>query len=153
MSFLELRVPPLVVVVTTALLMWVLADALPVLTLVLYGAVYIAVLLAAAGIAVVIAAALAFRRAGTTFDPLDPGGASALVTRGIFRISRNPMYLGFAMLLAAWAIYLANPASFLLVFGYIAYLTRYQIIPEERALEARFPEDFAEYSQKVRRWI
>jgi protein-S-isoprenylcysteine O-methyltransferase Ste14 len=63
------------------------------------------------------------------------------------------MYLGFALILAGWAIFLANMASLLMLPAFVAYMTQFQIKPEERALLARFGPDYAEYMAKVRRWV
>jgi protein-S-isoprenylcysteine O-methyltransferase Ste14 len=95
---------------------------------------------------------LAFRRAGTTVNPLHPASSRALVTTGLHRMSRNPMYLGHTLLLAAWACWLQHPAALVGVPLYAAYVTRYQIIPEERALSVTFGAAYAAYRARVRRW-
>ena len=109
--------------------------------------------LMAAGIALDLATALAFRRHRTTINPLHPEKTSRLVTGGIYRISRNPMYVGMALLLLAWAVYLQSPAALLGIGGFIAYITRFQIIPEESLLAQHFGADFETYRQRVRRWL
>lgn len=112
----------------------------------------IVLLLAGAGIAA--AGGIAFRRAQTTVNPLTPEKASALVSGGIYRLTRNPMYLGFALFLLAWALYLASPVALLVGPScFVLYLNRFQIAPEERALEKLFGEEFASYRQQVRRWL
>lgn len=63
------------------------------------------------------------------------------------------MYLGFVLILVAWALYLANFASLVLVGAFIAYMTRFQIIPEERILESKFGPAFMKYRVEVRRWL
>jgi protein-S-isoprenylcysteine O-methyltransferase Ste14 len=63
------------------------------------------------------------------------------------------MYLGIAFVLLGWAIYLANLAALLLVPAFVAYMTRFQIKPEERALLEKFGSNFADYMAAVRRWI
>jgi protein-S-isoprenylcysteine O-methyltransferase Ste14 len=75
------------------------------------------------------------------------------VTGGVFRWSRNPMYLGMLVALAGWAAYLANATAFLLLPAFVAYLNRFQIRPEEQALLARFGPPYSEYMATVRRWI
>jgi len=95
---------------------------------------------------------LAFGRSGTTVNPLHPASSRALVTTGLHRMSRNPMYLGHTLLLAAWACWLQHPAALVGVPLYAAYVTRYQIIPEERALSVTFGAAYAAYRARIRRW-
>jgi len=94
-----------------------------------------------------------FRKAHTTVNPLHPEKASHLVTGGIYQVSRNPMYLGMSVLLLAWAVFLASPWMLLGVAVFMSYITRFQIQPEERALEDLFGEDFRAYRASVRRWL
>jgi len=96
---------------------------------------------------------LAFRRARTTVNPLRPDGASQLVTSGLYRITRNPMYVGHALMLTGWAIGLAHPLGFLAPVAYVAWIDRWQIPAEESALASRFPHAFADYTKRVRRWL
>ena len=96
---------------------------------------------------------VAFRQARTTVNPLAPELASALVVAGIYRYTRNPMYLGFLILLLGWAVFLENVAAFLVLPLFVLYMNRFQIEPEERALEALFGQEFVDYKQSVRRWI
>ncbi|MFB5854416.1 methyltransferase family protein [Stenotrophomonas maltophilia] len=96
---------------------------------------------------------LAFRRVRTTVNPLRPAMASALVTHGVYRYTRNPMYLGQATVLAGVMLYLQSPVALLAVPLFVLYITRLQIVPEERALSARFPEAYAAFRQRVRRWL
>ena len=96
---------------------------------------------------------LAFGRAGTTVNPLRPASSRALVTTGLHGVSRNPMYLGHALLLVAWACWLRHPAALIGTPLYMAYVTRYQILPEERALSAMFGAAYEAYRARVRRWL
>ena len=75
------------------------------------------------------------------------------MTGGVFRLTRNPMYLGMALILAAWALWLGNAGGALLLAGFVAFIGRFQIAPEERALRAHFGEEFDAYARRVRRWI
>jgi protein-S-isoprenylcysteine O-methyltransferase Ste14 len=109
--------------------------------------------LAAVGVSLDAIALFHFLRSRTTINPLKPDAASALVTGGIYRLTRNPMYLGLAMLLAAWAIYLGNLAALATVPLFILYMNRFQIAPEERVLEARFGAQYTAYRARVRRWL
>lgn len=95
----------------------------------------------------------ALRSAQTTVDPVNPERASALVSGGIYRFSRNPMYLGFAVMLVGWAVFLGSAWAFVGPIAFVAFITRFQIVPEERAMNANFGRDFAEFCKCVRRWI
>jgi len=110
-------------------------------------------LVAAVGVAIAVAALARFRDAGTTVDPMNPSKASQLVTGGVFRISRNPMYLGLTLLLVGWAIWLGNASPWLIPPLFVTLITAVQIIPEERALRQRFGEQYVSYQRSVARWI
>lgn len=153
MNRLELRIPPPVVMLVAGAVMWLLADWFPALAAAPYSNVGAAVMTALLGLAVSLAGILAFRRAGTTIDPRGPAQASTLVSSGIYRYSRNPMYLGVLLILLGWGVYLGNILTVLGMLAYYAYITRYQIIPEERQLETQFGADFVTYRDRVRRWL
>jgi protein-S-isoprenylcysteine O-methyltransferase Ste14 len=154
MNFLDNRIPPPLVALIAAVLMWIAAQwflpatGLP--NVLRYGAAAVLLLL---GLASSISGARTFRRAGTTLNPMRIENASALVTGGIYRITRNPMYLGLTLALSAWAFFLgclwtlAGPVIF------IGYITAFQIVPEERALAAKFGDSYRDYCRRVRRWL
>ena len=100
-----------------------------------------------------LAAFLGFMRSRTTLNPLRPERASVLVTDGIYRYTRNPMYLSLLLLLLGYAVDLWCWPALLGPAAYVAYITRFQILPEERVLESKFGADYLAYKQKVRRWI
>lgn len=102
---------------------------------------------------VALAAFLGFLRSRTTINPLRPERASVLVTDGIYRYTRNPMYLSLLLLLLGYACELWNGPAFLAPMVYAAYVTRFQILPEERVLAAKFGPDYQDYRRRVRRWI
>ena len=147
------KVLPLLVVLVTAVLMGVVKAALPGFAISFPGLRLAALALLLASVIVVSAGISSFARAGTTTDPLNPDRASVLVTGGIFRYTRNPMYLGMALFLAAIALFLANWASLLLVLAFVWYMTEFQVKLEEQALERRFGEQYAKYKASVRRWL
>lgn len=147
------RLPPVVLVATCALPMWFAARATPALVVDFPARRILSIALAAVGATVILAGVLAFRRARTTVNPLRPEGASALVTSGVYARTRNPMYLGFALLLAAWGAWLAHPVVLLAVPAFVGWISRYQIAPEERALHATFGAAFEQYRTRVRRWF
>lgn len=153
MSALELKIPPPLVLFTCGLLMWLLALLLPSLGIALPGQLALAALLTASGVGVAIAGVLAFRQASTTINPTRPSATSSIVSNGVYRFTRNPMYLGMLLCLGGWAIFLGNPLSLLGLPLFVAYLNRLQIGPEERALEAKFGEPYAQYCARVRRWL
>jgi protein-S-isoprenylcysteine O-methyltransferase Ste14 len=152
MSRLELRIPPVAVVLIVAAAMAALAYAVPA-TVPIPAKGTLAGVLALLGALVALAGVVAFRRHETTVNPFTPEQSSALVATGIYRFSRNPMYLGLLLVLAGWAVYLANWASALLLPAFVAYMNRFQIQPEERALAERFGSQFLNYAQSVRRWL
>ena len=152
---LEFRVPPPVIDAGCALLMWLLARATPQWQLPLSAGWRWGLLLAglAVGGGIALAGLIAFLRARTTPNPLQPQQASTLVTDGIYRFTRNPMYLGMALALLGWAGWLAHPLALACIPLAMAWLQRFQIQPEERILEQRFGEAFRRYRQRVRRWL
>jgi protein-S-isoprenylcysteine O-methyltransferase Ste14 len=153
MNSIELRIPPPLVGLLVAAMMYWAARALPALPVPTVLKVVTSGLLALAGAAIDIAGIVAFRRARTTINPLKPQNSSSLVSSGIYRHTRNPMYLGMLFFLVAWAVYLAQPLALLGPLAFALYITRFQIVPEERVLAGLFGEDFAAYKARVRRWL
>ena len=94
-----------------------------------------------------------FRVAKTTVSPLKPGSASKLVIGGIYHFTRNPMYLGLLLILSSWAIWLGSLYNIASLLLFVWYITKFQIKPEEKALETLFPEEYKRYKSEVRRWI
>ncbi len=153
MSVLELKVPPPIVALVLALLMW-LTPAIAGLVQLSYATRLVcAVVLVCVGQGISIAGIIAFRRAKTTVNPVKASLASSLVIRGVYRYTRNPMYVGLLLALFAWAVFLANPLAVLWVVVFVSYITRFQIIPEERVLTSLFGAEYEAYKARVRRWI
>jgi protein-S-isoprenylcysteine O-methyltransferase Ste14 len=150
---LELKIPPVAVGLLIAGLMGLAAWRLPGLTSPIPGRATVAAGLVAAGAVVAVLGIVAFRRVRTTVNPMSPESASTLVIFGIYRRTRNPMYLGMLLILLALAVFLSNALAALLVPVFVLYMTRFQILPEERALEARFGAAFVAYKRQVRRWL
>lgn len=94
-----------------------------------------------------------FRHAGTTVNPLRPQSSTQLMESGLHRYSRNPMYLGHALILLGVAVLLQHALALAAAPAYMAYVTRFQIIAEERALRARFGKRYLRYCARVRRWL
>ncbi|KAA1172886.1 isoprenylcysteine carboxylmethyltransferase family protein [Marinobacter salinexigens] len=153
MLTLELKIPPVILVLVTALLMWTLAVAVPGLGFTLSSSPLIALVPAAIGVAFALLGVLEFRSAGTTVDPRVPNQSVSLVVRGVYRISRNPMYVGFLLVLIAWGVFLGNLASIALLPAFVVYMNRFQIVPEERHMREKFGEAYRQYEAEVRRWV
>ncbi len=149
---LELKVPPLALVFLFGALMW-LVSAYSMFTIVLPWRPAFALVFYTGGSAIVLAGVLTFRRMKTTVNPLTPEATTTMVTSGIYRFTRNPMYLGFLSILAGWAIDLSHLLAFVILPLFVWYMNRFQILPEERALASKFPEAFTTYKRSVRRWL
>ena len=152
MHALELKIPPVVLVLFAGTAMWVLSAATPSFAWQVPYKQAIALILAVSGVTVAVLGVASFRRASTTVNPTRLQDTSSLVTTGIYRLSRNPMYLGFLLALAAWAVFLANVLVLLPVVAFVIYMNRFQITPEERALAVMFGTEFNAYKRRVRRW-
>jgi protein-S-isoprenylcysteine O-methyltransferase Ste14 len=113
----------------------------------------LASLLVLLGLGIMLTGVVQFSKAKTTIDPLNPEKAEQLVVDGVFSLSRNPMYLGMAIIAVAWTIYLANPWSILGVIAFVLFINRFQITPEERAMDSLFGVQYAQYKASVRRWF
>ncbi|CAM3874356.1 methyltransferase family protein [Rheinheimera salexigens] len=153
MNRLEKKLPPVLVVLIVALMMWLISLTLPLFTISFTLRLVMVTLLFLLALVIILAGVFAFKRAKTTVDPRVPEAASELVTSGIYTLTRNPMYLGFAMSLLAWAIYLSSAWSVLMIALFILYLNQFQIKAEERALTKVFGQQFIQYQAKVRRWL
>lgn len=143
--------PPALVLLAVAIAMWWAPPLHP--PLLFPWRVVAAAVLALAAPLLVIAGGFRFRSAGTTVSPVRPDRASKLVTGGIYRHTRNPMYLGMALMLCAWAVYLGAALAWLGPPVFVIYITRFQIVPEERALTRLFGDSYVEYRRRVRRWL
>jgi protein-S-isoprenylcysteine O-methyltransferase Ste14 len=150
---LRLRIPPLGVLVTVGLLAWACARVCPALKVELPARTWIAVTFLSLGVACSLLGVASFRRARTTLNPLTPDATTSLVVSGIYRVTRNPMYLGFLFLLMAEIAWLAHLLALLLAPAFVVYLNRFQIGPEEIALQSRFGAEFQSYAHRVRRWV
>ena len=153
MAFLELRVPPPLVALFMAGLSWLASWAAPTLGFILPHRSVIALTSFVAGVCVALLGVASFHRARTTVNPLKPEKSSALVMSGIYRYTRNPMYLGLLLVLLGWAFFLANALAFMFLPLFVLYINRFQIDPEERALVSMFGQEFTAYLSKVRRWL
>jgi protein-S-isoprenylcysteine O-methyltransferase Ste14 len=110
-------------------------------------------ILVVTGLAFDLSGLVVFLRRRTTINPLHPERASVLVTGGVYSITRNPMYVGLCCLLLAWAVYLWSPWALAGPVLFVLWITRWQIVPEERVLERVFGDEYRAYRTRVRRWL
>jgi protein-S-isoprenylcysteine O-methyltransferase Ste14 len=153
MHFLELKIPPVAILLICITGMASAQLYLPQIGLAHWLAISIGSLFLLSGLLYIMLAVWQFRRHQTTVNPMQPESASQLLTTGMLSISRNPMYLGFVLLIIASGMALQSMLFPLVCSAFIVYMTHFQIIPEERALNALFPKDFNLYCQKTKRWI
>jgi protein-S-isoprenylcysteine O-methyltransferase Ste14 len=153
MRILDLKVPPLAVGALLAALMWLVSRLIPGFNFVFPGREFLALTLAIAGAMIIVLGVASFRRAKTTINPMKPELSSSLVISGIYKLSRNPMYLGFLLVVVGWAVFLSNALAFVFVAAFIFYMNRFQIEPEEKTLAGKFGQEFLDYKSRVRRWL
>ena len=153
MRVLELKLPPLAVGALLAALIWLVSWLVPGFNFLYPGRQFLALTLAIAGAMIIVLGVVSFRRAKTTVNPMKPESSSSLVISGIYKLSRNPMYLGFLLVLVGWAVFLSNALAFVFVPAFIFYMNRFQIDPEEKALAGKFGQEFVDYKSRVRRWL
>ncbi|HLQ85896.1 MAG TPA: isoprenylcysteine carboxylmethyltransferase family protein [Salinisphaeraceae bacterium] len=153
MRFLEHKIPPPVVTIVAIVLMWLLARATPLFRMDNPFRYELAIVLILLGVLVSFLGMREFTRHAASSDPRHPDRTDVLVTSGIYRRTRNPMYLGLAIALCGIAWYLSNLLTVIVIGAFMIYLTYFQILPEERVLASKFGEPGAAYLQRVRRWI
>jgi len=105
------------------------------------------------GLTIFVSAVKSFRIQKTTVNPLDPKQASSLVTSGIFKLSRNPMYLGMLIILLSMAFKFNLIGGLITSIFFYIFITKFQIIPEEAAMNELFGNEFIDYCKKTKRWI
>jgi protein-S-isoprenylcysteine O-methyltransferase Ste14 len=153
MQALELKIPPPAIAVLMASAMWgisLVAPLLEVPTLIHVAAV---ATIALTGVGFSLAGIISFRRARTTVNPMRPETTTSLVCSGIYRVTRNPMYVGLLFILVAWAVFLSSAWALLGPLAFVLYINRFQIAPEERVLSAMFGTDYSVYKSRVRQWL
>ena len=153
MASLEVKIPPPAVAAATAVAMWGISRLAPLLQLPSALRLGTAAAILLVGVGFSAAGVLAFRRAQTTLNPTKPEQTSSLVTSGVYRATRNPMYVGLLCVLVAWAVFLSSGWALLGPVAFVFYIDRFQIEPEERALAKLFANEYADYRAKVRRWL
>ncbi len=153
MQVLELKIPPVALILFISVLMWLASWAMPAFGFEFPSRDVLSVSMAVAGAIISGLGIASFRRARTTVNPMKPDSTSSLVVSGIYRLTRNPMYLGFLLVLLGWAVFLSNVLVFLFLPAFIVYMNRFQIEPEEKALHSLFGQQFVTYTSRVRRWL
>ena len=153
MAGLNHKIPPPLLAAICGGFMWLIVQYMPTMALAAEAVLYLSLFVFFLGALTSLAGSYAFYKAKTTVNPLKPENASSLVCGGIFKYSRNPMYVGFVLVLLAWAIYLQSLWSLLGIAIYMAYIQHFQIKPEERALKKLFGSEFEAYCQRVGRWL
>lgn len=150
---LELKIPPLIVTLICAMPMWLLNQLVAIESLTFDAPWWGYGFFLVSGVAVIGFGISEFNKYATTTHPQQPEKATALVRSGIYRRSRNPMYLGLLLILLSYVIYLGNMVTLVILPLFVWYMSRFQIIPEERMMLQKFGEEYREYQSNVRRWI
>lgn len=148
---METKIPPPLVTLIFGLSIYFSRELFP--TIEIKYSFYVGIFLLLLGFLILISAVRLFRIDQTTVNPLSPKQATKLVTEGIFKFSRNPMYLGMACVLASLAMFFNIIGGIVFIALFCAYITKFQIVPEEKAMLDLFSEDFNQYKQTTRRWI
>jgi len=152
-SGLELKAPPDIVWLVVGAMMWLASTMTPGLAVAKPLRLVVAAALIALGVGLIVGARIMLDRAGTTWHPSDPERTTALVSGGVFRLSRNPTYLGMQLVLVGWAVVLASPLALVVSAVFALWIDRFQIRPEERALAALLGQEYRDYARAVRRWV
>jgi protein-S-isoprenylcysteine O-methyltransferase Ste14 len=153
MKFLECKIPPVVVFVVCAAMMWWINMFTGEIGLDRAVRLTLGISLLLAGFVLGVASLAHFRKVRTTIHPNHPGNARSLVCGGVYRFTRNPMYLALLLALLAWSCFLDNVWTLLVGALFVSFMNRFQIQPEERVLESLFGDEFTAYKQRVRRWV
>ena len=150
---MSLKLPPTLVFLLFSLLMYLLSRFLPFGDFEFFGRDYLIWVLMVMAVLIAIISLFQFFTSKTTIDPRIPFKATKLVTGGIYKFTRNPMYLAILLVLLAWGLWLGNAFNTLLAAGFVGYMNKFQIRPEEKALTTIFGKEFKQYCMLVRRWF
>jgi len=150
---LELKIPPPIVGLIMGLLAFLSTSVSPAVRIESFLLEKLAVLFLIIGVFIELWSVGLFIKARTTVNPIKPASSTKLVVTGMYRLTRNPMYLGMLLLLIGWVFWLGNLIGLLMPVIFVWYITRFQIKPEEDALVKLFGEQFIDYQTKVRRWL
>ena len=145
------KIPPPIVTATFGLIIYFSKSFSPVYSF--DNSNIISVIFLLFGLGIFSAAVQSFKKHKTTINPLSPDKASSLVNSGIFSYSRNPMYLGMLLILLSVSFKFNISGGLFISFLFKIYITRFQIIPEEKAMAKLFGEEFITYKNQTRRWV
>ena len=152
-TMISIRILPVLQMLIFALLMLIVPKLQSLTAFAVPARAVVAVCIAACGLILVFSGGALFRKHQTTVNPHSPDTASRLVVSGVYRYTRNPMYLGFLLMLCAWCIFLGNLLNFLLLPLFVYTLWILNIRPEEQALSKKFGVQYTAYRRRVRRWL
>ena len=113
----------------------------------------ISIFILSIGILILLNPVLKFKKSKTTINPIKFKKVNKLVTSGIYKYSRNPMYLGLLMIVISSSIFYLNIYSILTPLFFYLWINRFQIKREEVFLEEKFGQEYLSYKTKTRRWI
>lgn len=150
---MSLRIPPVVVFFVFALAMYLFSLVLPVGVFEFFGRLLLVKVLVGFALLIGVASVLQFFAKKTTVDPRTPSKANVLVTNGIYKFTRNPMYLALLVMLLAVGAFLGNAFNSIIAAGFVSYMNRFQIVPEEQMLAQKFGTAYQRYLSKTRRWF
>ncbi|MBR9855197.1 MAG: isoprenylcysteine carboxylmethyltransferase family protein [Algicola sp.] len=150
---MKMKVPPALVMLIFGGVMYVLDRFLPVGEFDFFGKQELAMILSGLGVLVILISVIQFFIKKTTMDPLNPKKTRKLVTNGIYSFTRNPMYLGMLLFLLAFGLKLGNAFNTLVAAGFVSYMNKFQIQPEEEMLQQKFGKEYGFYCKLTRRWF
>ena len=148
---MKTKIPPPIVTLVSALLIFFSKELFPNYTFDYQSTLSIGIFIS--GLMILISAVSLFKKKETTVNPMSPEKASSLVVDGVFKYTRNPMYLGMSVVLLSISIQFNLIGGILIVSLFVAYITVFQIIPEEEAMEENFGQDYLLFKKNTRRWI
>ena len=151
---MHLRIPPPIVALIGILLIFLSKDYILILYLHPHLQNTLSFIFLIIGFVIIFSATKEFKKSDTTVNPMKPETSTSLVTSGIFKYTRNPMYLGLTSILLASCFYFSSLLGIIVYVPlFILYITVFQIIPEEETMKGLFNDEYLDYCSKVRRWI
>lgn len=150
---LKLKIPPAVITLFFASVMWLMDNYIHLDGTDFSAPLWLGGSLFVVGGIIGLVGLIQFYRQSTSINPHQPDNASSLIDSGIYRFSRNPMYVALLLILISYGIYLGDILAILILPLFVLYMNYFQIIPEEKALQQKFGKEFEKYQSKVRRWI
>ena len=148
---IKTKIPPPLVALTFGFLINYTKDIFPKIEIrnqIIFGSFMIII-----GLIIILSAIILFKKYQTTITPLNPSNATKLITDGIYKFSRNPMYLGLLLVLFGISIILNTIGGLFLIPLFILYLNLFKLIIEENAMDDLFIGELLEHTEIVKRWI